>query len=211
MSRKCLIIVAILSAFAAMPASAGDGPVRFEAMAGYVNSLESIRGDFDGGETQYLSGNFGGVYGGLGLSMTPFGKTPLAITLGVAAKYATGLLHDRSVRESYVFAPVRIGWRIPLFSFGYNQVLVVEPYAGPVFQYGLSSKSNDYDFYNPDGVLDSKRSNTLFGAGAKVSVNSLVFNVGYDFGLIPRYTRKGDGYSYRWTTSTLHIGFAYRF
>ena len=211
MSRKCLAIIVLLTAFASVSAYARKGAVRFELLGGYVNSLESIRADYDGGATQYLSGNFGGVYAGAGIHATLSERTPLTISFAAAAKYASGLLHDRAVRESYVFAPLRFGWSIPVFSFGFEQNLVVEPYAGPVFQYGLSSKSNDYDFYHPDGIIEAKRFNTLLGAGARLSLDRLVFDVGYDFGLIPRYLREGDGYSYRWNASTLHLGLSYRF
>ena len=211
MIRKSLIISILATVVAVAPAFARKGPVRLVATAGYVNSLESIKGEYDGGADQYLSGNFGGVYAGLEVLAKPLAGLPLCVTTGIGAKYASGLLHDRAVRESYVFAPLRAGWTFEVFSFDLDQKFLVEPYAGPVFQFGLSSKSNEYDFYHPDGVIEAKRFNVLFGAGVRAVLNSIALDLGYDFGLIPRYEREGAGYSYRWTCSTLHVGLAYRF
>ena len=212
MSRKCLIIVALVWALSNFSAYGRGGTMRFAVSGGYINSLESIRGDFDGGGTQYLSGNFGGVYFGAGIHAAPFGNRNFTLSAGLDFKHLSGLLHERSVRENYVFAPVRLGYCFGLLHFGLENSLTLELYAGPAFQYGLSSKTDGYDFYNPDGQLKSSRFNILLGDGIRVALNGrYVIDAGYDFGLFPRYDLEGDGYSYRWTTSNFHVGLAYRF
>lgn len=209
MLRKRILITSVLALLASAPAHARF--LNITPTVGYVNSLESIKGEYDGGATQYLSGNFGGVFAGLSVYSTHFGALPLSLSGGIDIEYASGLLHDRLVRESYVFAPLRAGWAFEVVRFDFGQKFLLEPYAGPVFKYGLSSKTDDYDFYHPSGIIEARRFNVFFGGGVKAVLNSFVLDLGYDFGLIPRYEREGAGYSYRWTCSTLHVGLAYRF
>ena len=212
MLRKNLIVVALALVLGILPSFGKGKPLHIEVVAGYVNSLESIKAEYDGGADQYLSGNFGGVFAGAGILATPFGDESFFLSADFAFKYLSGLLHDRAARESYVFAPIRLGYNFEVVSFGLEDNLCLEPYIGPVFQYGLTSKTNDYDFYNPDGQLKSERFNVLFGGGIKAVLNRrFVLDFGYDFGLIPRFDKKGDTYSYHWSCSTLHVGLNYRF
>lgn len=212
MSRKCLIIAALVSMLAGFSAYGRGEVLRYAFSAGYINSLESIRADYDGGETQYLSGNFGGVYLGAGIHSAPFGKQSFTLSADLDFKHLSGLLHDRTVWENFIFAPVRLGYGFEVVSFGLDESLIIEPYAGPVLQYGLSSKTSDYNFYRPDGQLKSDHFNVLFGAGVRLVLNKrFALDAGYDIGLLPRYELKGDGYSYRWSTSNFHVGLSYRF
>ena len=177
---------------------------------GYLNNLESIRMDYKGAGTQYLSGNFGGYYLEAWYTASPseeWSPSTVFIDISLCYKQLQGDLHTRRVKESYLALPVRFSWRIPAF----EKWLYFSPYAGPTFQYGLSSKADDYDFYHPDGRLKSKRFNVLIGAGLSFTLfRHYRLDIGYDIGL-PRYTRKTDTERISWNTSGFHTGLAWQF
>lgn len=126
-----------------------------------------------------------------------------------------GVVDTKSdVTEHYLSVPVMFNIGIP-FADG----IVGRVYAGPTLAYGLASNSKvkvsaagmskDTKINNYDEDYDYGRFDVMVGGGVAVDFFDIIrFKVGYDYGLLNRYTGDADFTRHR---SQLTVGVAYLF
>lgn len=166
--------------------------------AGYVNSADRSKVSKDA-DVSIATSN--GVYAGLGFTIPLAGD--LAVTPGVYYNYLTSR-NARSViggiisaagdlQEHYINVPLYFNFgselapNFRLFFFG-----------GPTFSYGLISKttlsasvlgfSANTSIDNYKDVSGYGRFDVMLGGGMGIDLNRLRLTVGYDFGMMNRYT-----------------------
>ncbi len=116
--------------------------------------------------------------------------------------------------EHYLSIPVMFNAGLPL-----TNDIVGRVYAGPTLAYGLASKtkvkgsvagfSKDATINNYDDDYDYGRFDIMLGGGVAVDFYDMVrFKIGYDYGLVNRYTGDGDATRHR---SQFTVGVAYLF
>lgn len=162
--------------------------------AGYVNSTDRTKV----GNTLSTSAT-NGFYAGVGytlplaggLNVTPGLNYMMLLSSGADAIGPLGLKGD--LQEHYLNIPVR-------FDYGAELAPGVRGfvYAGPTLSFGLASStkltasiagySADKVFDNYSDGSDYGRMDVLLGGGIGVDVNKIRFTVGYDCGLLNRYT-----------------------
>ena len=208
-------IITIIAA-ATMMLSAGTAFAQVNFGAGYVNSADKTKvGD------NTTTDNVNGFYVGGGYSIPIVAG--LKVTPGVYYNFLTkedvasaGSLASvtGNLQEHYLNVPVS-------FSYGYEFTpdFKVFAYAGPTLSVGLASKtkisgsalgvSADKTIDNYDEDYKYGRFDVLLGVGAGVDVlNCVRVNVGYDFGMLNRYTGDGDITRHR---NQFTVGVAYLF
>lgn len=189
--------------------------------AGYVNSADRIRVS-SGTETEATVTYSNGVYAGLGFTLPLVGD--LALTPGVYYTYLTnrnassvagGLLSLAGERqEHYVSVPLHFNYGDELFP---NFRLFF--FAGPTVSAGLASKttvSGSILGFSANTVVDNYKDvsgygrwDVLLGGGMGFDfARRLRLTVGYDFGMLNRYT---DGNAYTRHRQQLHAGLAFLF
>lgn len=207
--------VTIIAA-AAMMFSAGTAFAQINVGAGYVNSVDKTKVD-DKTSTNTMNGFYvGGGYSipiVAGLKVTP-GVYYNFLTKSDAASVGSIATLTGDLQEHYLNVPVS-------FSYGYEFTpdFKVFAYAGPTFSVGLASKTKvtgsalgvttDKTIDNYDEDYKYGRFDVLLGAGAGVDLfGSVRVSVGYDFGLVNRYTGDADLTRHR---NQLVVGVAYLF
>lgn len=185
--------------------------------AGYLNSTESVKSG-----SNKSSDNVNGFYAGASYNI------PLVGELGVAPGLYFSLLSGKQdIASVGSLAAVKgtfteMALNIPVnFNYGYNLAPDMRAFvfAGPTFQYGLSSKvkydattivgnaSKTVDNYGDNS--DYGRFNVYLGGGVGMDIASTFqVTVGYDYGLVNLYTGDNDIQRHR---SNIKIGVAYLF
>lgn len=183
--------------------------------AGYLNSTSTTTISSNSSDSAtngfYVGGDFNLPIVG-GLSMAPglyFSYLTASGTSSIGSiASATG-----TTTEMYVGIPVNFNYGLEITNGVKGFV-----YAGPTFNYGLSS-SYKIDA-NVAGISGSKstdnydgtnygRLEILVGGGVGVEVSSFRVTAGYDLGLNNRYTGDADNYTIK--RNQLHVGVAYLF
>lgn len=155
---------------------------------------------------------FGGFYAGVNYSLLTFGPG-ISVTPGLyfsTASYKNADNADVQAKQSYIGVPVNFSYFIDLVP----GTLALEPYAGPIFSYGLSYKgtgnnwTDTTNYYTED--YDYGRFNVALGAGLALNIAEMIrVNIGYNYYLLNLYTGDGDGNVNR--NGVLNFGVSYVF
>lgn len=182
---------------------------------GYLNSTDKVKSGSTT-KTTNLSGFYVGGSYNINLAGS-FGVAP-GLYYGLATKSDAdsyfGINTNVDVTEHYLSIPV-------MFNAGvtFTDGIVGRVYAGPSLAYGIASDtkvkgsiagfSKDTKINNYDDDYHYGRFDVMLGGGVAVEFFDMVrFNVGYDYGLVNRYTGDGDITRHR---SQFNIGVAYLF
>lgn len=183
---------------------------------GYLNSTDKVKSGSTT-KTTNLSGFYVGGSYNINLAGS-FGVAP-GLYYGLATKSDAnsfgGILDAKAdVTEHYLSIPV-------MFNAGltFADGIVGRIYAGPSLAYGIASDtklkgsiagfSKDTKINNYGDDYHYGRFDVMLGGGVAVEFFDMVrFNVGYDYGLVNRYTGDGDMTRHR---SQFNIGVAYLF
>ena len=185
---------------------------------GYLNSTDKAKSGSTT-KTTNLSGFYVGGSYNINLAGS-FGVAP-GLYYGLATKSDAnnfgGILDTKTkadVTEHYLSIPV-------MFNAGltFADGIVGRVYAGPSLAYGIASDtkvkgsiagfSKDTKINNYSDDYHYGRFDVMLGGGVAVEFFDMVrFNVGYDYGLVNRYTGDGDITRHR---SQFNIGVAYLF
>lgn len=187
---------------------------------GYLNSTDKVKSGSTT-KTTNLSGFYVGGSYNINLAGS-FGVAP-GLYYGLATKSDAnsfgGILDTKAdVTEHYLSIPVMFNAGLTI-----TDGIVGRIYAGPTLAYGIASnlkytasasipvlgtvskgdKVNNYD------DSDYSRFDIMLGGGVAVDFFDMVrFNIGYDYGLVNRYSGDGDVTRHR---SQLSVGVAYLF
>lgn len=208
---------------AAMLFAATDSFAQISVGVGYLNSTlaESYNGKVD----DKVPAN--GLYMGAGFDLPIVGEN-LKLTPGLylsllsskeAGSWGNGLLNLSSkFTEVALNAPVYVSYGMEL---GHARLFA---FAGPTFQFGLSSKYKlDGNIAIPgigviadDGVIDNynemdySRFNIYLGGGLGADLNDMIrVTVGFDYGLLNLY--KGDDDKTKYNRYNFKVGVGYLF
>ena len=182
---------------------------------GYLNSTDKVKSGSTT-KTTNLSGFYVGGSYNINLAGS-FGVAP-GLYYGLATKSDAdsyfGINTNVDVTEHYLSIPV-------MFNAGltFADGIVGRIYAGPSLAYGIASDtkvkgsiagfSKDTKINNYGDDYHYGRLDVMLGGGVAVEFFDMVrFNVGYDYGLVNRYTGDGDMTRHR---SQFNIGVAYLF
>lgn len=182
---------------------------------GYLNSTDKVKSGSTT-KTTNLSGFYVGGSYNINLAGS-FGVAP-GLYYGLATKSDAdsyfGINTNVDVTEHYLSIPV-------MFNAGltFADGIVGRVYAGPSLAYGIASDtkvkgsiagfSKDTKINNYGDDCHYGRFDVMLGGGVAVEFFDMVrFNVGYDYGLVNRYTGDGDITRHR---SQFNIGVAYLF
>ena len=182
---------------------------------GYLNSTDKVKSGSTT-KTTNLSGFYVGGSYNINLAGS-FGVAP-GLYYGLATKSDAdsyfGINTNVDVTEHYLSIPV-------MFNAGltFADGIVGRIYAGPSLAYGIASDtkvkgsiagfSKDTKINNYGDDYRYGRFDVMLGGGVAVEFFDMVrFNVGYDYGLVNRYTGDGDITRHR---SQFNIGVAYLF
>lgn len=182
---------------------------------GYLNSTDKVKSGSTT-KTTNLSGFYVGGSYNINLAGS-FGVAP-GLYYGLATKSDAdsyfGINTNVDVTEHYLSIPV-------MFNAGltFADGIVGRIYAGPSLAYGIASDtkvkgsiagfSKDTKINNYGDDYHYRRFDVMLGGGVAVEFFDMVrFNVGYDYGLVNRYTGDGDITRHR---SQFNIGVAYLF
>ena len=188
-----IALAAAVTAFAQMPEGLAVG-------AGYLSGdLKTKAGDYS--HTETLGGFF--VNADYNISL----GEALGVAPGVALSYLSK--EENNVKDAILdlSIPVMVNYTFPV-----ADILKVIPFAGPTVQLGLSAKSKagdtTRDWYHKDN--DFGRLQLFVGAGCALEIAEILrVHIGYDLGLLNRYT--GDADNYKISNSGLHFGVSYLF
>ena len=188
-----IALAAAATAIAQMPEGLAVG-------AGYLSSdWKTKAGNYSHTET------YGGFFVGADYNIS-LGEA-LGIAPGVAVSFLSQKENDVKTSLIDLSIPVMVNYVFPV-----ADILKVIPFAGPTVQFGISAKSKYNDttrnLYHKDN--DISRLQLFVGAGCALEIAEIFrVHVGYDFGLLNRYT--GDVDEYKLSNSGLHFGVAYLF
>lgn len=212
---KSIIMKKIIIAAIALLASA-SAFAQVSVGAGYVSDATKSSVTV-GNSTTTTNGSANGVYVGADYNYS------LGQGLGVAAgaKFAflgnknqselLGIVTTNKLSEMYLGIPVNVNYTYEL-----SKDLKVSAFAGPTFNFGLSSKNTITNNKNDDKTVvdnygdDSKygKTNVFVGAGVAVDVMEMIrVKVGYDLGLLNRTSAD----KCKLTENQLYFGVAYLF
>ncbi len=184
--------------------------------AGYLNSTDKTKSGSTTNSTNlsgfYLGGSYNINLGG-SLNVAP-GLYYSLLTKSDANDYYGFASTKVDVTEHYLSVPVMFNLGLPL-----ADGIIGRVYAGPTLAYGLASNtkvkgtvvgfSTDSTVDNYDDDYNYGRFDILLGGGVAIEFYDIVrFNVGYDYGLVNRYTGDGDITRHR---AQLNVGVAYLF
>lgn len=211
--KKLIITIAIALA-ACTAAFAQKG---LSVGAGYLdNTVKSVY--TSGSTSTTTSQTYGGFYGGVSYTVLTLGPginiTPglyFASTSFKEEKEVLTVLTRTTGSESYLAVPVNFSYKLDLVP----GTLAIEPYAGPTFAYGLSSKGSVWDeLTNATTTTDNYDGTTYgkfdlqVGVGLAFDIVDMIrVTVGYNMGLLDRNSDS----DYKVTTSNINFGVAYLF
>lgn len=174
--------------------------------AGYLNSADRVKANEDAdANTTYLNGFYvGGGYSFRiveGLKVTP--GLYYAFAMRNDADQIGPLNLKGDVKEHYLNVPVMLS-----YGYGFTPDCKVFAYAGPTFSVGLSSRTTlsanvlgfakDTELDNYDEDYDYSRVDCLLVGGLGMDLfKHYRIQVGYDFGLVNRYSGDGDPIRHR--------------
>lgn len=182
---------------------------------GFVNSTDKYKS----GNTT-TTANLNGFYAGASYNINITGALNVApglyytlVTKSDASNYGP-LNANVDVTEHYLSVPVMFNAGLAI-----TDGIVGRVYAGPTLAYGLASNtkakgsiagiSADTKINNYDSDYDYGRFDVMLGGGVAVDFFDIVrFNIGYDYGLVNRYTGDADITRHR---SQLTVGVSYLF
>jgi len=196
---------------------------------GYLNSTEIASQLSDNKEVgrSGLNGMFVGASYNIEI-VNGFGVAPgfyVDVLFAEKTESAGGAIFGIPVTGSVTATYREVALNVPInlnYKYEVNSNFAIFVYAGPVFQYGVSSKTtyhggarlgnltfNDGDVYNHYDPKngDSNPFNIFLGGGAGVQLGDIQLHVGYDHSLLNCY--KGDNYNIR--RSQIKVGVNFEF
>ena len=207
---KKLIITLVIALAACTAAFAQKG---LSVGAGYLdNTVKTVY--TSGSTTTTNARTYGGFYAGLSYNVLTLGPgigiTPGLYFASTSFKGEEDLVGGvTSGNESYLAVPVNFSYKLDLVP----GTLAIEPYAGPTFAYGLSSKTT-YTLGNTSNTTDRYDGTTYgkfdlqVGVGLAFDIVDMIrVTVGYNMGLLDRDSDS----DYKVTTSNINFGVAYMF
>ncbi len=183
---------------------------------GFVNSTEKTKSGSTSNSTSLNGFSVGASYNinlAGALNVAP-GLYYTLLTKSDADNFLGVLDTNVDVTEHYLSVPVMFNAGLPI-----ADGIVGRIYAGPTLAYGLASNtkvkgsvagiSADSKINNYDDDYNYGRFDVMLGGGVAVDFFDIVrFNVGYDYGLVNRYTGDADLTRHR---SQLTVGVSYLF
>lgn len=183
---------------------------------GFVNSTEKTKSGSTSNSTSLNGFSVGASYNinlAGALNVAP-GLYYTLLTKSDADNFLGVLDTNVDVTEHYLSVPVMFNAGLPI-----ADGIVGRIYAGPTLAYGLASNkklkgsvagiSADTKINNYDDDYNYGRFDVMLGGGVAVDFFDIVrFNVGYDYGLVNRYTGDADLTRHR---SQLTVGVSYLF
>ena len=207
-------IVTILSA-ALLLLAGTNAFAQMSVGAGYVNSTNSLK---FGKNSDASTTAINGFYAGVGYTLPV--SSLINFTPGVYYEFLAnkdvasvgGLTASGTLTEHYLNIPLT-------FSVGGSVAPGIRlfAFAGPTAKFGLASTTDSNaslagislggktDNYNNS---DYGRFDIMLGGGAGIEFSNVRLTVGYDYGLLNRYTGSGDIFRH---TSRLHVGLGFAF
>ncbi len=207
-------IIVILSA-ALMLLAGTNAFAQMSVGAGYVNSTDAVKfSKNDDASTNVINGFYAGVGYTLpvsaGLNFTPGVYYELLTKKDVAS--LGGLTASGTLTEHYLNVPLH-------FSYGASPAAGVRifVFAGPTAKLGLASTTDSNAAIGGISLggetnnfgSDYGRFDIMLGGGAGLEFSSFRLTVGYDYGLLNRYTGSSDSITRH--TSRLHVGLGFLF
>lgn len=169
-------VISILAA-AVLMLTATNAFAQMSVGAGYLNATDKI---------ENTSTNLNGFYAGVSYNIPISGGFAVAPGLYYSALFSgkDGYFVDTKTTEQFANIPLNFNLNFELASD-----MTAFVYAGPTFQYGISSKNSasagslniDSDNYKGDYY---RKTNVLLGGGVGMNVNAFQLTVGYDYGLM---------------------------
>ena len=201
MKMKKLIVVLAFALFAGVQAHA-----QLMADAGYIHAFETAQSTRNG-STLNGTNALDGFYAGGKVRLPLHGITEgLSIDPGVNFSFLFG--RDAGIQDVIDNARMsEVALNLPLhvnYIFDFGDVLRLQVYAGPTFQYGIifhaidgtTNPTNIYNYYKdvPDHKIPARNHVNLFvGAGAGIMVADMVnVLVGFDYGVLNQSTGATD-------------------
>ena len=137
------------------------------------------------------------------------------ISLGEALGVAPGVAIDYISRSENDVDYSMLDLNIPVmfnYAFPVADIIKIIPFAGPTVQLGISAKAkagdNTHDYYDKDS--DMSRLQLFVSGGVAVDIAEILrVHIGYDLGLLNRYTGDIDDVSSK--NNGVHFGVAYLF
>lgn len=183
---------------------------------GFVNSTEKTKSGSTSNSTSLNGFTVGASYNinlAGALNVAP-GLYYTLLTKSDADNFLGVLDTNVDVTEHYLSVPVMFNAGLPI-----ADGIVGRIYAGPTLAYGLASNtkvkgsvagiSADTKINNYDDDYNYGRFDVMLGGGVAVDFFDIVrFNIGYDYGLVNRYTGDADLTRHR---SQLTVGVSYLF
>lgn len=183
---------------------------------GFVNSTEKTKSGSTSNSTSLNGFTVGASYNinlAGALNVAP-GLYYTLLTKSDADNFLGVLDTNVDVTEHYLSVPVMFNAGLPI-----ADGIVGRIYAGPTLAYGLASNtkvkgsvagiSADSKINNYDDDYNYGRFDVMLGGGVAVDFFDIVrFNIGYDYGLVNRYTGDADLTRHR---SQLTVGVSYLF
>lgn len=213
--KKIIALVFAAALFAGTNAYA-----QLSAGAGYINS--NLSGRYNGNKQDPQNSN--GFYAGASYNV------PVASGLCVAPGAYFSMLTNTSesgvsvlgISQNSKSTFTEMALNVPLlFNYGVNLAsdAKVFAFAGPTFQFGLSSKvvtdasgvvsgTSTTDYYDADSPTFN-RFNIYAGGGIGAEFAKFIITVGYDYGLMNLYAGSTDDTEYH--RANLHVGVNYAF
>lgn len=211
---KKLIITLAIALAACTAAFAQKG---LSVGAGYLDN--SIKTVYTSGNTSTTNTQaYGGFYGGVSYTVLTLGPginiTPGLYFANASFKDEDTVLGVKTITtgsESYLAVPVNFSYKLELVP----GTLALQPYAGPTFAYGLSSKGTFWDEVTDKTTTTDNYDGTTYGkfdlqvgVGLAIDIVDMIrVSVGYNMGLLDRNSDS----DYKLTTSNINFGVAYLF
>lgn len=209
----------IAAVFAAALLFAGTNAfAQISVGAGYINS--NLSGQFNGNKQDPVNSNgfyVGGSYNvgvGSGLSVAPGAYFSLLSNTSESGVTILGV--SQSAKSTFTEMAVNVPVTAS-YAYQLSRDAKVFAFAGPTFQFGLSSKSvteasgvvsrtGTTDYYDSDSPTYN-RFNIYVGGGIGAQFGKIIVNVGYNYGLMNLYAGSTDNTNYH--RANLNIGVSY--
>lgn len=214
--KKFILSIALVAAAATTAFAQIEG---LSVGAGYTTSTMKVTAT-SGSTTNTDTQEFGGFYAGASYTVLTLGPgigiTPGLYFSSVSYKKDKDILGGvESGSESYLNLPINFSYKLDLVP----GTLAIAPYVGPTFSLGLASKvkyengstTNTTDLYGDDS--DYSKFNIAIGGGLALDIVDMIrVTVGYNYGLLNRYTGDQDPVKYNYNNNTgFNFGVAYLF
>lgn len=183
--------------FAAALLTAGIASAQVSYQLGFMATSTTQETSLAGKVIDTDKNNYSGFMVGADYNMNIAGGFNVAP--GLAMEFSFDKDNDVKYKEFDILVPVDFN-----YGFDLGQDLKLYLFAGPTFDLGLLSKSDDFDWYDHH----KKRFDILVGGGAWVDIkDTFRFKVGYKLGMLDIYD--SDNMSWKKNVLTVSVGYLF--